>query len=96
MNLNIAHIDKDNQMEMEKKCWIKRIAQLQHLDYENPHSHQVIFTTTTNMKSLKVHLATSSRGKERLHRPQLSKSLVGWLDPVDNHIWDNADVKELS
>ena len=96
MNLNIAHIDKDNQMEMEKKCWIKRIAQLQHLDYENPHSHQVIFTTPTNMKSLKVHLATSSRGKERLHRPQLSKSLVGWLDPVDNHIWDNADVKELS
>ena len=53
-------------------------------------------TTTTKMKSLKVHLATSSRGKERLHRPQLSKSLVGWLDPVDNHIKDNADVKELS
>ena len=43
-------------------------------------------TTPTNIKSLKVHLATSSRGKERLHRPQLSKSLVGWLDPVDNHI----------
>ena len=53
-------------------------------------------TTATKKISLKVHLATSSRGKERLHRPQLSKSLVGWLDPVYNHIEDDVDVNELS
>ena len=28
-----------------------------------------------------IYLATSSRGKERLQRPQFSKSFVGWLEP---------------
>ena len=45
----------------------------------------IIIIMITIMILIQVHLATSSRGKERLQRPQFSKSFVGWLEPGHNH-----------
>ena len=64
----------------EDLCWMKLAQNVFQIKIQSPFFFvllKFIYIVSIRM----IYLATSSRGKERLQRPQFSKSFVGWLEP---------------